>query len=380
MTFRNKSMHILISANSAWNILNFRRSLVNALVADGNRVTVLAPSDDCVKGVEGLGCRFLPLEMRVKGLNPFEEFKLMRRFARIFHAERPDIVLSYTVKNNIFGAMAAKSCKVPFVPNVTGLGTAFLSGGPLWKIVEGLYRRTFAQLPIIFFQNEDDRELFVMRRLVRSVERTRLLPGSGVDLEKFSAVDYPAKTGAPILLMIARLLRNKGVIEYVEAARRTKGRFPKARFQLLGPAECESRTAIDADIVKGWQAEGVIEYLGATTDVRPYIERAHCVVLPSHGGEGTPRALIEAAAMARPLITTDVPGNRSVVDQEETGLLCEARNGSSLTDACCRFLALPHTNKVGMGRSGRAKMEVEYDEAIVTAAYRQAIAELTTER
>jgi len=370
-------MHVLISANSAWSIWNFRRSLIDALVADGHRVTVLAPPDDASVGTDRLKFRFLPLDMSVKGLNPLQELGLLLRFRRIFRSERPDIILSYTIKNNIFGAMAARSCGIPFLPYMTGAGTAFLSGGLLWRIAKGLYRRAFAHLPIIFFQNEDDLDLFVSCGLVSS-SQARRLPGEGVDLKKFVATGYPAEADAPVFLMIARLIRDKGVIEYVEGARRVKARIPKARFQLLGPANCENRTAIDEGTVKGWHAEGLIEYLGATSDVCPFIAAAHCIVLPSYR-EGTGRALMEAAAMARPLIATDVPGCRSVVDREETGLLCDARSGSSLAAACLRFLALSHADKSSMGRAGRTKMEAEYDEAIVISAYRQAIAELTAE-
>lgn len=176
-------VHILMTVNAAWNIWNFRRPLVEALAVDGHRVTVLAPPDDAVPELERLGCRVRPLEMSVKGLNPIEDLKLQRRFGRIFREERPDAVLSYTIKNNIFGARAAKPAGVPFLPNVTGLGTAFLSGKLLQTVTEQLYRRSFAALPLVFFQNEDDRDLFLERRLVRAGQ-ARLLSGSGIDLRR----------------------------------------------------------------------------------------------------------------------------------------------------------------------------------------------------
>jgi len=370
-------MHILMSENSIWNTRYFRRAVATALIADGHRVTVLGPEDDGVSEIEGFGCRFIPLKMSVKGLDPLEELMLIRRFKRLFRSERPDIILSYTIKNNIFGAMAARHCGIPFLPNMTGGGTALLSGGVLWWIAKQLYRRAFARLPVVFFGNDDDLDLFVSCGLVGSAQARRL-PGDGIDLNRFAATDYPEETDAPIFLMIARVIRDKGVIEYVEAAHQVKNRFPKARFQLLGPANCENRTAIDEDAVRHWHAEGIIEYLGETSDVRPFISAAHCVVLPSYR-EGTGCALVEASAMARPLIATDVPGCRSVVDREKTGLLCDARDGGSLASAFFRFLSLPHADRVGMGLAGRAKMEAEYDEAIVIAAYRQAIAKLVAE-
>lgn len=364
-------MHILMTVNAAWNIWNFRRPLVEALTGDGHQITVLAPPDDAVPELEQLGCRVRPLAMSVKGLNPLADLKLQRRFGRIFREERPDAVLSYTIKNNIFGARAAKPANVPFLPNVTGLGTAFLSGRLLQTVTEQLYRRSFSALPVVFFQNEDDRDLFLDRRLVRA-EQARLLPGSGIDLRQFAPAPFPIPEETPVFLMIARLLRDKGVLEFVEAARRVKCRHPQARFQLLGAVGSENRSAIDRPTVDSWVAEGVVEYLGTTTDVRPAIAAASCVVLPSYR-EGAPRTLIEAAAMARPLITTDVPGCRAVVERDLTGFLCEVRSAGSLAAAMQRFLDLSPGARQAIGAAGRAKMEREYDQALVVDAYRAAL-------
>jgi hypothetical protein len=190
-------MHILITVNAAWNVLNFRHPIVAAMIADGHRVTVLAPRDDSVAALEGLGCKVLPLEMSVKGLNPLQDIKLLGRMRKVFRAEQPDAIFSYTIKNNIFGALAARPLGIPFIPNVTGLGTAFLSGGILQRIVVGLYRRAFRNLGIIFFQNEDDRDLFLECRLVTQ-QQAGLLPGSGIDLTHFAATDYPPKSDTPI--------------------------------------------------------------------------------------------------------------------------------------------------------------------------------------
>jgi glycosyltransferase involved in cell wall biosynthesis len=364
-------MHILMTVNAAWNIWNFRRPLVEALSKDGHRITVLAPPDDAVPELERLGCRVRPLEMSVKGLNPLEDLKLQRRFYRQFRDERPDAVLSYTIKNNIFGARAAKPADVPFIPNVTGLGTAFLSGKLLQTVTEQLYRRSFAALQVVFFQNEDDRDLFLDRRLVKE-QQAQLLPGSGIDLERFSSVAMPAPEEPPAFLMIARLLRDKGVVEFVDAARRVKARHPQARFQLLGAVGSENRSAIGRETLDAWVAEGVVEYLGTTNDVRPAIAAANCVVLPSYR-EGAPRTLIEAAAMARPLIATDVPGCRAVVDRDVSGYLCDVKSAKSLADAMERFLALSPGAQRAMGAAGRAKMEREFDQRLVFDAYREAL-------
>lgn len=371
-------MHILMTVNAAWNIWNFRRPLVEALTGDGHRITVLAPPDDAVPELGRLGCRVRPLEMSVKGLNPLEDLKLQRRFGRIFREEQPDAVLSYTIKNNIFGARAAKPANVPFLPNVTGLGTAFLSGKLLQTVTEQLYRWSFATLPVVFFQNKDDRDLFLDRHLVRA-DQARLLPGSGIDLQRFAPAPVPAHDEPPVFLMIARLLRDKGVMEFVEAARRVKARHRQVRFQLLGAVGSENRTAVDRPTVDAWVAEGVVEYLGTTTDVRPSIAAASCVVLPSYR-EGAPRTLIEAAAMARPLIGTDVPGCRAVVDRDVSGFLCDVRSAKSLAATMERFLALAPEAQKAMGAAGRAKMEREFDQALVVDAYRAALDIIATGR
>lgn len=368
-------MHILFTVNTAWNLLNFRRALLEAMVADGHRVSVLAPPDGCGPALAEIGCHLLPLEVDRKGLSPIRDGALMLRIRRVLRRERPDLVLSFTIKNNIFGAFAARLAGVPFVPNVTGLGTAFLSGSALQKLVELLYRAAFARAPVVFFQNGDDQALFRQRRLVRA-DQARLLPGSGIDLNRFAATPMPEHGAGqgPVFLMIARVLRDKGAGEYAAAARQLKQTHPQARVQLLGPLDAENRSAIDPAEIARWQAEGWIEYLGETDDVRPFIAAADCVVLPSYR-EGAPRTLLEAAAMARPLIATDVPGCRAVVEDGKTGFLCAVRDADSLAQAMTRFSTLSQPEKAEMGQAGRAKIAREYDQALVIAAYRDLVSQ-----
>lgn len=367
-------MKIILCVNAAWNVWNFRRPLVTSLVAAGHEVTVLAPADDSVAQIEALGCHFIDLKMNVKGLNPLDDLALMFRLRRIFREEQPDVVLSFTIKNNIFGALAAKPLNLPVLPNVTGLGTAFLSGNLLERIAVMLHRRAFGDLPVVFFQNADDRDLFLRRRIITEAQARRL-PGSGIDLDHFAPAPYPPADEAPVFLMIARLLRDKGVMEYVDAARKMKAAAPHLRFQLLGATDAHNRTAIDRASVQAWQDEGVIDYLGTTPDVRLALAAAHCIVLPSYR-EGAPRTLIEGAAMARPLIATDVPGCRAVVDHGTTGLLCAPRSSDSLAEAMQAFLALDPKARAAMGLAGRSKMEREYGQEIVVGAYNDAIGQI----
>lgn len=371
-------LHVLATVNAAWNVWNFRRPVIAALLADGHRVTVLAPADDTVGKIEALGCRFVALKMDQKGLNPVRDLALLRRLRTAFREHQPDVVLGFTIKNNNYGALAARSLGIPFIPNVSGLGTAFLSGGPLRWLAESLYRLAFAGLSTVFFQNCDDRELFVRRKLVRGAQ-ARLLPGSGIDLAHFAPAEYLPAGASPTFLMIGRVLRDKGVHEFVEAARLVKAQRPDARFQLLGAVDSQNRTAIDRATVDEWERSGAIEYLGTCEDVRKHIAGAHCVVLPSYR-EGAPRTLIEAAAMARPLIASDVPGCRSVVEDGVTGFLCDVRSGASLARACLRFLDLPHDAQIAMGEAGRSKMQREFDQARVVEAYRRAISDVLQSR
>lgn len=367
-------MHIVLTVNASWNVFNFRRSLIEGLLAEGHTITILAPCDHQSSRLVDMGCRFVPLKIDVHGLSPLRDFALFLRFIRHFRHERPDVVLSYTIKNNIFGGLAAGVLKIPFFPNITGLGTAFLSGSVLQRVAEQLYRLAFHSTPVVFFQNYDDRNFFLKKGLVRE-EQARVLPGSGIDLAHFSPQPMHACAGRFTFLLIGRLLRDKGILENVEAARMIRDKHPEVRFQLLGALDAANRSAINARLVKEWVEEGIVEHLGVTADVRPFIAAADCVVLPSYR-EGTPRTLLEAAAMARPVIATDVPGCRDVVDDGVSGLLCKARDAKSLRDAILKFIALPQEAREQMGRNGRKKMEREYDHALVIRSYHEALADL----
>lgn len=359
--------HILVCANTSWNIFNFRRNLVSALINSGYRVTVLAPSDATTRKLLEIGCETRPLSMNAKGLSLVEEVKLLLSMRRHLNILRPDAVLSFTIKNNIYGALAARSLGVPFIPTVTGLGTAFLSSSILQEIAQTLYRIAFSGCPVVVFQNASDRDLFLEHGLVRS-QQVAMSPGSGVDLEYFAPLPAgPPRKGA-VFLYIGRMLADKGVRELVEAARRIRTCYPECEFRFLGPMGKDNRSAIPDAEVRGWIDEGTITYLGSADDVRPHIADADCVVLPSYR-EGSPRALIEAAAMARPVITTDVPGCRDVVDPERSALICRVRDVGDLADTIRQFLSFTVDEKQSMGAAGRVKMEREYDQRIVTQRY-----------
>jgi glycosyltransferase involved in cell wall biosynthesis len=361
----------MIALNTAWNLVNFRSGLIRALVSHGYEVVALAPSDEYVPHLAGLGCRFVPLPMDNKGTHPGRDLMLLIRFVRLMRKERPDVFLGFTVKPNVYGSVAAHISGVPVINNVAGLGTVFIKGGWLNRLVRGLYRVALARSRNVFFQNEEDRQLFITGGLVDGALTDRL-PGSGVDLKKFEPVPLPERSVIRFLL-IARMLWDKGVGEYVEAARLLKSRGLNSEVCLLGFLDVQNPAAISKTQMDEWVAEGVVRYLGVSDNVREEIAQADCVVLPSFYREGTPRTLLEAAAMVRPIITTDSVGCRDVVDDSVNGLLCRPRDASDLADKMERMIGLSYAEREAMGLRGREKVEREFDEKIVIEKYLSAI-------
>ena len=367
---------IVIAVNAAWNLTNFRGGLIRALLADGWEVIAAAPDDPKSRSIlEDMGCRFTPIAMESRRMSVAQDLRLVAQFLRLFRRERPAAMLGFTIKPNVYGSIAARVAGVPTVNNISGLGTGFMRPGMLQRLVELLYRMGLHGAHTIFFQNSDDRDLFVRRRLV-AARRTALLPGSGIDLTRFRPASPPSPRPAPVFLMIARLVYDKGVREFVEAARIVRARQPHARFILLGFLGVDNQTAVAVEDVEAWQAAGLIEYRQPVSDVRPAIGDADVVVLPSYR-EGTSRVLLEAAAMARPVIATDVPGCREVVDHGRSGLLCRVRDAASLAEAMLQMCAATPEQRTAMGLAGRAKVEATYDEALVIEEYRRRLALIT---
>ena len=367
---------VVIAANAAWNLVNFRSGLIRALLETGYDVVAAAPSDARAEsGLAALGARFAPVPIDSKGVSPARDLATARAFAGLFRAERPVCLLGYTVKPNVYGSLAARLRGVPAINNVSGLGTAFIAKTWLTPVVEMLYRVGLRGAHCVFFQNEDDLALFRARGLVPP-GRTRVLPGSGIDLAAFAPRPLPPRApGELVFLLIARMVRDKGVVEYAEAARLLRAAHPGWTFRIVGFLDVENRTAIPRAMVEGWVAQGIVDFAGPADDVRPRVAEADCVVLPSYR-EGTSRVLLEAAAMARPLVATDVPGCREVVDDGVNGFLCAPRDAASLAHAMERMGMAGDEARARMGAAGRARVERDYDERIVIDAYLDAIAGL----
>jgi glycosyltransferase involved in cell wall biosynthesis len=368
------AIKIVICLNTAWNLANFRAGLIRAMVAEGYEVVAVAPDDKYAASLGSLGCRFVPMPMDNQGTHPGRDALLLLRLFQLLRAERPDVYLGYTVKPNVYGSLAAHFLGIPVINNIAGLGAVFGKTGLLVNVVRALYRAALGRSVKVFFQNNDDRKLFIAGGLVRP-EVTDLLPGSGVDLSKFTALPRRTlghETHKFRFLLIARMLWDKGVGEYVQAAKQIHQRWPQVECCLLGFLDVQNPGAITQSQMDDLVAQGVV-YLGVSDDVRAEIAEADCIVLPSYYREGTPRTLLEAAAMARPIITTDAVGCREVVDDGVNGYLCKVRDAGDLAEKMEKMLSLSSEQRSEMGLRGRAKMEAEFDEQIVIGKYLAAI-------
>ncbi|RQM71776.1 glycosyltransferase family 1 protein, partial [Aeromonas jandaei] len=281
---------------------------------------------------------------------------------------KPDVVVHYTIKPNIYGSLAAKMAGIPSIAVTTGLGYTFVNDNIVAKIARILYKIAFRFPDEVWFLNDDDRQIFLIKNLVAS-EKAVLLHGEGVDLEYFKPQIREFSDGKIRFLLIARMLWDKGIGEFVEAARLIRDRYPNAIFQLLGECNVANPSAINRQQISLWEAEGIIEYLGTTSDVRPIIAQADCLVLPSFYREGIPRTLMEAAAMAKPLVTTDNVGCRDVVIDRETGLLCRVKDHISLAECFDMFINMSVGQRELMGQAGRAFMAQVFDERLVIEQY-----------
>jgi len=389
-------MRIAVIANSSWYLVNFRLSLMKALTAAGHEVVAVGPPDNYVGKLAAAGIRHRAVPLAAASVNPIRELGTVLALYRVIRDEGIEMVFSYTPKGNIYSAIAAAMNGSLTVPNISGLGRVFSRRSPLTWLVKQLYRWTFWRAVRVFFQNHDDLALFVRLGLVRA-EKAQRLPGSGVDLVRFApaergtasaSAERALQAGAAeassrrnfAFLLVARLLWDKGVGEYIEAARKVRLKYPAVKFRLLGFLDVQNPSAIPKAKVEAWVAEGVVAYLGSTDDVLPYLSEADCVVLPSFYREGVPRTLLEAAAMARPLITTDAPGCRDAVDDGVTGLLCRPQDADDLADKMLRMIEMDRDELLAMGRRGREKMVREFDERIVISHYLQVVDEAAGRR
>lgn len=361
---------VVFCCNTSFAISNFRAGAIRALIASGHEVVVVAPRDDYVDTLESMGARFEHWELAGRSTNVLSELRSMARLVGIYRRLKADIAFHFTIKSVLYGAIAGRITRTPFVSVITGLGYVFLNTTPLSAVAKCLYRITLRWSQRLWFLNGDDHRVFVEQGLMPATARVDLLPGEGIDLTHFAPTPLPTRQRDKdiVFLMVARLLTDKGIYELIEAARLIRARHPGIQVRLLGPVDTGNPTAIAQAQIDAWCAEGVIDYLGTRKDVRPCIADADAVLLPSYR-EGLPRSLLEAAAMGRPIIATDVPGCRDVVIDGESGFLCRVRDATDLAARMETFLSLTPAQRNAMGQRGRQLVEQRYDERHVIAKY-----------
>jgi glycosyltransferase involved in cell wall biosynthesis len=359
-------MIICLSANSSWYLYNFRKELIKRLIANSYTVITISPHDNFSHRLERLGCKTYSIDIDSKGLNPFKEVKTFLQYLALYRAIRPNAVNHFTIKPVLYGSISAMILNIKSINTITGLGTAFLAGNVLRLIATRLLKVALYKSHAVFFQNANDRSLFLRSGIISS-SRAILVPGSGINLNYYSLNNY-SNASLGLFLLPARMLWDKGIGEFVEAARIVKTRGLEARFRLVGPTGVSNRTSIPVETISMWTREGVVEYQGMVDDIRPTLASASCVVLPSYR-EGMSRILLEACAVGRPIITTDVPGCRDVVTDGLNGFLCKPRDSLALANVFERFLLLPLSEKKNMAAASRSISEQFFDENAVNKLY-----------
>lgn len=359
---------IVVSVNAAWNLVNFRHSLLRGLVDAGCRVVAVAPPDGREGELAAMGVEFEPIAIDRRGMSPLADAKLLGAYIRLLRRLAPAAYLGFTIKPNVYGGLACRLLGIPRIANIAGLGTSFLKRDLLNSLVRRLYAAGLSGAERVFFQNRDDCARFVTEELVKR-DQVALLPGSGVDLARF-APSVREPDGNTVFLLVTRLLRAKGVAEFVETSALLRARHgDRIRCRILGIRD-HSAGGIDAATLDRWAQEGEVELLDARADVRPVLADADCVVLPSYYPEGTPRSLLEALATGKAIITTDMPGCRDVVDAGVNGFLCRPRDVGSLAEAMERYHLLGSDERAALSRGSRAKAVRQFDERLVIDAYR----------
>ena len=356
---------ILILANSSSGVYDFRGMLLQSLLKKGE-VAVSVPAELKADLLEEMGCRVIHTAIDRRGLNPVKDLKLLWGYRKLLRQEQPDLVVTYTIKPNVYGGLVCRMKKTPYAANITGLGTAFQGGGLLRRLVVFLYKLSLKKAKVVFFENAANQQLFIDEKIVPQ-EKCCLLSGAGVDLERFTLKPYPSSDERVRFLYIGRVMKEKGVGELFSAMERLHSEGFDCTLDILGYAEDDYEQPLKAGQKAGW-----LRCHGYQPDVRPYIEQSHCFVLPSYH-EGMANTNLECAAMGRPLITTDIPGCREAVVDTQTGFLCKPQDTQSLYEAMKRFLTMTDQQRAAMGHAGRAHMENNFDKRAVVEKTLQAL-------
>lgn len=360
---------VALVSNTSWSLYNFRLGLIQKLQKTGYKVLVIAPVDKYTPLLIDNGCNFVPIEVDNYGYNPWKDFKNFLAWIKIYRRHKIDFIFHYTIKPNIYGSLAATILKIPSIAVVTGLGHLFTD--LTWKtaIAKLLYKLAFSKVSQVWFLNESDAAIFSQMALL-SESKIKYLPGEGINTRHFQQYAYGLlSNGCFKFLLASRLIIEKGIEDYVKAARLIKKMGYQVEFQLLGFIETENPQHVSLEKIQQWEQEGLIRYLGYTDDIRPYLEKIDCLVLPTYYREGIPRILMEGASMQIPLIATDNVGCRQVVEDSVNGFLCERKNPKDLARCMEQMLSLTHKERARFGLLGRRRVYTLYHENIIINKY-----------
>lgn len=360
-----KKNRILILVNHDVVIYNFRLELVERLLNEDYEVYISSPYGERIDDLVSLGCKYIEADINRHGLNIIQELKLLRYYKKIVKKIDPDVILTYTIKPNIYGAIAGRAFNKPVLANITGLGTAVENGGLMQRVSIALYKYAFRDITKVYFQNRENQQFFIDNNL--AIGKHELLPGSGVNLQHFSVLEYPDNNTIEFVF-ISRIMKEKGINQYLEAARHIRKKYPETRFHVLG--FCEEDYEVELNKL---HEEGIILYHGMQRDVRKFLKDSHCTIHPTYYPEGMSNVLLESAASGRPIITTNRSGCKEIVDQGVNGYVVEQKNSRDLIEKIEQFLSLSHHGKKEMGLSGRRKVEKEFNRDIVVDSYLQQI-------
>ncbi len=353
-------MKIAMIINSSSGLYNFRRDLILRMIGDGHELVALTPMEQRTEQLQALGIRLIHTEMNRRGLNPLDDLQLYRQYVSLLKQEKPDLAVTYTIKPNIYGGYACGKLKIPYACNVTGLGTAFESGGPLRNAAVVMNRVAMKRAKCVFFENSENMNLFIREKIIRE-DQGVLLNGAVVNLEHFAPAPYPGDEGGIRFLFVGRVMKEKGIDELFAAMRRLQAENQPCSLDVLGTFEEKYE-----EIIRSCEQEGWLRFHGYQSDVRPFIAQSHCFVLPSYH-EGMANTNLESAATGRPVITSDIPGCREAVIDGVSGYLCRPKDADDLYEKMKAFLSLAHDKREQMGLAGRSHMEEVFDKKKVVA-------------
>lgn len=358
--------NILILANSLNGLYNFRGELVQELINKGNKVIISAPDNQRSTYFIDMGCTFINTPINSRSLNPLKDINVLYKYYKIIKRTKPDVVLTYTIKPNIYGGMICKWTKTPYLVNITGLGSAVENKGIIQKISLFLYKRVLKNAKVVFFQNEGNRDF--MKRHNIATTNNKVIPGSGVNLKRFTPLPYPKEDNVVRFLFIGRVMREKGIDQYLEAAKKIKEIYPNTEFHIIG------RCVEDyLEKLKSFEKQGYIKYHGAQKNVSKFIQMTHCTIHPSYYPEGMSNVLLESAASARPIITTDRNGCKEIVDINKNGFIFKQKDTDDLLEKIICFLKLTNKEKILMGETGAEKVKKSFDRNLVIKEYMKEI-------